>query len=68
MAKRYSVRVDRIGTADYAGQVFRGSRCIADVRAHRRDFAVRDAVECTRYLRREGWLDAEPARVAGGAL
>lgn len=68
MTPRYSVRVDRIGTADYAAYVFRGSRCIADIRSYRRDFAVRDAVESVRYLRRDGWLDAEPARVAGGAL
>lgn len=68
MTPRYSVRVDRIGTADYAGQVFRGARMIADVRAHRPGIALRDVIECVRWLRRGGWLDAEPARVAGGAL
>jgi hypothetical protein len=65
---RYSIRVDRIGTADYAASVFRGARMIADIRAHRRDIAVSDAVESVRYLRRGDWLDAAPARIAGGAL
>lgn len=63
MTPRYSVRVDRIGTADYAAYVFRGSCCIADVRSYRRDFAVRDAVDSVRFLRHDGAL-----RLVGGAL
>jgi hypothetical protein len=64
---RYSVHVERRGTADYCAMVFRGARMVTDAHAHLPFFAVRDAVEHIRYLRREGALETQP-RVFGGRV
>jgi hypothetical protein len=44
MTARYSLAVERRGTADFYAMVFRGPRLVTDAYSHRPDLALRNAV------------------------